>query len=79
MCAALWRCVASTRLAFELVDSDIRLALSTQFGGAALAARLATLGYPGSGAVQFMTNAIDATTIGVDITGGRKLGGFGSR
>ena len=50
-----------------------RLALSTQFGGAALTARLAALGYPGIDAVQFMTNAIDSTTTGVDITGGWKL------
>ncbi len=51
-----------------------RLALSTQFGGAAVTARLATLGYPGIDAVQFMTNAIDTTTTGIDITGGWKLG-----
>ena len=51
-----------------------RLALSTQFGGAALTARLAALGYPGIDAVQFMTNAIDTTTTGIDITGGWKIG-----
>lgn len=51
-----------------------RLALSTQFGGAAVAARLAALGFPGIDAVQFMTNAIDTTTSGIDITGGWKLG-----
>ena len=51
-----------------------RLALSTQFGGAALTARLSALGYPGIDAVQFMTNAIDSTTSGIDITGGWKLG-----
>lgn len=50
-----------------------RLALSTQFGGAALTARLAALGYPGIDAVQFMTNAIDSTTTGIDVTGSWKL------
>lgn len=51
-----------------------RLALSTQFASAALTARLVALGYPGIDAVQFMTNAIDSTTTGIDITGGWKLG-----
>ena len=50
-----------------------RLALSTQFSGAALTGRLAALGFPGIDAVQFMTNAIDTTTTGIDITGSWKL------
>lgn len=56
------------------IEIKDRLALSTQFAGAALTARLASLGYPGIDAVQFMTNAIDTTTTGIDITGGWKLG-----
>ena len=50
------------------VGIEDRLALSTQFSGAALTARLAALGFPGIDAVQFMTNAVDTTTRGVDIT-----------
>lgn len=56
------------------IEIKDRLALSTQFSGAALTARLAALGYPGIDAVQFMTNAIDTTTTGIDITGSWKLG-----
>ncbi|MBX9639360.1 MAG: TonB-dependent receptor, partial [Mycobacteriaceae bacterium] len=58
--------------AYQIEIKD-RLALSTQFSGAALTARLAALGYPGIDAVQFMTNAIDSTTRGVDITGGWRI------
>lgn len=50
-----------------------RLALSTQFASAALTARLATLGFPGIDAVQFMTNAIDTTTRGIDISGNWRI------
>lgn len=50
-----------------------RLALSSQFASAALTGRLATLGFPGIDAVQFMTNAIDTTTQGVDISGGWRI------
>ncbi|MFN5701919.1 MAG: TonB-dependent receptor domain-containing protein, partial [Betaproteobacteria bacterium] len=49
----------------ELKD---RLALSTQFSSSALTGRLSSLGFPGIDAVQFMTNAIDTTTTGVDVT-----------
>lgn len=52
------------------IEIKDRLALSTQFSGSALTAQLASLGYPGIDAVQFMTNAIDSTTTGIDITGG---------
>lgn len=54
--------------AYQIEIKD-RLALSTQFASAALTARLAALGFPGIDAVQFMTNAIDTTTRGVDVTG----------
>jgi iron complex outermembrane recepter protein len=53
--------------AYQIKIKD-RLALSSQFASAALTARLATLGFPGIDAVQFMTNAIDTTTNGVDLT-----------
>lgn len=52
--------------AYRITLKD-RLALSTQFASAALTSRLAGLGFPGIDAVQFMTNAIDTTTTGVDI------------
>lgn len=50
-----------------------RLALSTQFASTALTAQLASQGYPGIDAVQFMTNAIDTTTSGVDLTSNWRL------
>lgn len=54
--------------AYQIRIKD-RLALSTQFASGALTSRLATLGFPGIDAVQFMTNAIDTTTRGIDISG----------
>jgi iron complex outermembrane recepter protein len=58
--------------AYQVKIKD-RLALSTQFASSALTAQLATLGFPGIDAVQFMTNAIDTTTRGVDVTGGWRI------
>ena len=58
--------------AYQIKIKD-RLALSTQFASAALTARLASLGYPGIDAVQFMTNAIDTATRGVDVTASWRL------
>lgn len=58
--------------AYQIRIKD-RLALSTQFASAALTAQLATLGFPGIDAVQFMTNAIDTTTRGIDISGNWRL------
>jgi iron complex outermembrane receptor protein len=54
--------------AYQIRIKD-RLALSTQFASAALTAALAARGFPGIDAVQFMTNAIDTTTRGLDISG----------
>lgn len=58
--------------AYQIKIKD-RLALSSQFASAALTQQLATLGFPGIDAVQFMTNAIDTTTRGVDISGGWRI------
>lgn len=58
--------------AYQIRIKD-RLALSTQFASSALTAQLATLGFPGIDAVQFMTNAIDTTTRGVDISGSWRI------
>lgn len=65
---------ASLTLDAYQIEIRDRLALSTQFASAALTARLATLGFPGIDAVQFMTNAIDTTTRGVDIAGSWRFG-----
>jgi iron complex outermembrane receptor protein len=64
--------VSLTVDAYEVTIKD-RLALSTQFASAALTGRLAALGFPGIDAVQFMTNAIDTTTRGVDLTGAWRI------
>lgn len=45
-----------------------RLALSSTFQDARVTNLLASRGYPGIGAVSYMTNAIDTTTRGVDLT-----------
>lgn len=55
------------------IEIKDRLALSTQFSSAQLTAYLASLGYPGIDAVQFMTNAIDTTTRGVDLVGSWRI------
>lgn len=47
---------------------DDRLALSSMFQDTRLTALATSLGYPGIGAVSYMTNAIDTVTKGVDVT-----------
>lgn len=53
--------------AYEIEVSD-RMALSSTFQDARLTSFLATQGFPGIGAVSYMTNAIDTRTRGVDLT-----------
>jgi iron complex outermembrane receptor protein len=50
----------------ELTD---RIALSSNFQDARITNYLATQGYTGIGAVSYMSNAIDTTTRGIDVTG----------
>ena len=45
-----------------------RLALSSAFSSAALSAHLANRGFPGISSVSFVTNGVDTTTHGVDVT-----------
>lgn len=50
------------------IKIDDRIAMSSNFQSATLTAMLAAQGYPGVGAVSFLTNAVDTTTKGVDVT-----------
>lgn len=50
------------------IDIRERLALSSTFQDVRITNLLAGLGYPGIGAVSYMTNAIDTTTRGIDVT-----------
>lgn len=45
-----------------------RIVISSTFQGAALTAYLAANGHPGISSVAYMTNAVDTTTRGVDVT-----------
>lgn len=49
----------------EITD---RIAMSSNFQSTALTNLLAARGYPGLGAISYLTNAVDTTTKGVDIT-----------
>jgi len=53
--------------AYQILVTD-RLALSSTFQDTRITNLLAGLGYPGIGAVSYMTNAIDTTTRGIDLT-----------
>lgn len=48
---------------------DDRIVISSQFGGAAMTNLLAANGFPGISAATFLTNAVDSTTEGFDVTG----------
>jgi iron complex outermembrane receptor protein len=62
------------------IELDDRIALSTTFQDARITTLLTSLGYPGIQSVSYMTNAIDTTTEGVDLTARYRfdLGGAGS-
>lgn len=45
-----------------------RIAISTNFQDARVTSLLATNGFPGIGAAAFITNAVDTTTEGIDVT-----------
>jgi iron complex outermembrane recepter protein len=51
------------------IKIDDRIVISSQFGGAALTNLLASNGFSGISAATFLTNAVDSTTQGFDITG----------
>ena len=55
------------------IDIRDRLALSSTFQDVRITNLLAGLGFPGIGAVSYMTNAIDTTTRGIDITSSYRL------
>lgn len=58
--------------AYQIAIND-RIALSSAFQDTRISALLAANGYPGVGAVSYMTNAIDTTTRGIDVTASYRL------
>lgn len=54
------------------IEVDDRMALSSTFQDTRITNFLAAQGFPGIGAVSYMTNAIDTRTRGVDVTARRK-------
>ncbi|MFV3076906.1 TonB-dependent receptor domain-containing protein [Niveispirillum fermenti] len=50
------------------IKIEDRIAMSSNFQSTTLTSMLAAQGYPGVGAVSFLTNAVDTTTKGVDVT-----------
>lgn len=52
---------------YYYITIDDRIVLSGNFGSAAIAAFLASKGFPGVGLARFFTNAIDTKTAGVDV------------
>jgi iron complex outermembrane receptor protein len=51
------------------IKIDDRIVISSQFGGAAMTNLLTANGFPGISAATFLTNAVDSTTDGFDVTG----------
>lgn len=64
---------------FYRVEIEDRIAISSNFQDARVTNLLAQNGYPGIGAAAYLTNAVDTTTTGVDVTAEYRLslGGAG--
>ncbi|MCX7587260.1 TonB-dependent receptor plug domain-containing protein [Phenylobacterium sp. 58.2.17] len=65
---------------FYRIEIQDRIVISSNFSSPALTSLLAANGFPGINAVAYVTNAVDSTTQGVDITARYRqdLGDYGS-